>query len=67
MTWRRPAAPDPGQPEVDGAGLGRLTHVDQPREVWLTEAGHFTPWLADNLDVWAPKQSNLLPAAVAPM
>jgi hypothetical protein len=45
--------PDLGQPEVDSAGLGRLTHVAQPREVWLTEAGHFTPWLADNLDVLA--------------
>src|SRR5215471_21796363 len=25
--------------------LGRLERVD-PRTAWLTEAGHFTPWLA---------------------
>ncbi|MCW2713099.1 MAG: hypothetical protein JWN88_146, partial [Frankiales bacterium] len=53
MTLGSVPAPEPGQPEVDSAGLGRLTHVAQPREVWLTEAGHFTPWLADNLDVLA--------------
>ncbi len=30
--------------------LGQLTGVD-PRDVWGSEAGHFTPWLAqeDNL------------------
>jgi hypothetical protein len=30
--------------------LGRLTRVE-PRDVWGSEAGHFTPWLAqeDNL------------------
>ncbi len=53
MTLGSVPAPEPGQPEVDSAGLGRLTHVAQPREVWLTESGHFTPWLADNLDVLA--------------
>lgn len=53
MTLDPLLAPDSGQPDVDSAGLGRLTHVAQPREVWLTEAGHFTPWLADNLDVLA--------------
>lgn len=53
MTLGPLPTPEPGQPEIDSAGLGRLTHVAQPREVWLTEAGHFTPWLADNLDVLA--------------
>lgn len=39
--------------ELDGKGLGRLRRVADPREVWETEAGDFTPWLADNLDVLA--------------
>ncbi len=43
--------PDPDP--LDGAGLGRLRHVAQAREVWPSEAGHFTPWLAANLDVLA--------------
>ncbi len=38
---------------LDGAGLGRLRHVAQAREVWPSEAGHLTPWLAANLDVLA--------------
>jgi len=29
-------------------GLGKLQHLD-PRKLWVTEAGHFTPWLAQNL------------------
>jgi hypothetical protein len=28
--------------------LGKLEHLDA-RKLWLTEAGHFTPWLAQNL------------------
>lgn len=31
------------------SNLGRLEKVD-PRNVWEREDGHFTPWLADNLD-----------------
>ncbi len=38
---------------LDSAGLGRLSRVAQARDVWPTEAAHFTPWLADNLDVLA--------------
>ncbi len=38
---------------LDGAGLGRLRRVAEPREIWPTEAGAFTPWLAANLDVLA--------------
>lgn len=34
-------------------GLGRLRRVADPRDVWPSEAGSFTPWLADNLDVLA--------------
>lgn len=37
--------------DLDGKGLGRLRRVADPREVWSSEAGDFTPWLADNLDV----------------
>jgi hypothetical protein len=45
----------PNQPDqaLDGAGLGRLRRVAQPRDVWPTEAADFTPWLAANLDVLA--------------
>lgn len=53
MTVQPPPAPQAAQPPLDSAGLGCLTHVAQARDVWLTEAGHFTPWLADNLDVLA--------------
>jgi len=31
------------------AQLGQLSRVD-PREVWKSESGDFTPWLAENLD-----------------
>jgi hypothetical protein len=31
------------------AELGRLSRID-PHEVWKSEAGDFTPWLAENLD-----------------
>lgn len=30
--------------------LGKLQHLD-PRKLWVTEAGHFTPWLAQNLSL----------------
>jgi hypothetical protein len=39
--------------ELDSMGLGRLRRVADPRDVWASEAGHFTPWLAENLDVLA--------------
>lgn len=39
--------------ELDGKGLGRLRRVAEPRMIWSSEAGDFTPWLADNLDVLA--------------
>lgn len=39
--------------ELDSKGLGRLRHVANPRDVWTSESGDFTPWLADNLDVLA--------------
>jgi len=39
--------------ELDNKGLGRLRHVTDPREVWLSESGDFTPWLAENIDVLA--------------
>jgi Domain of unknown function (DUF4268) len=39
--------------ELDSKGLGRLRRVANPRDVWLSESGDFTPWLADNLDVLA--------------
>ena len=32
--------------------LGSLKKVDV-RHIWQTEAQHFTPWLAQNLDIWA--------------
>lgn len=38
---------------LDSKGLGRLQRVADPREVWTLEAGDFTPWLAENLDVLA--------------
>ncbi len=39
--------------DLDSYGLGRLQRVSDPREVWPLEAGDFTPWLAENLDVLA--------------
>jgi hypothetical protein len=37
--------------ELDNKGLGRLRRVANARDVWTSEAGDFTPWLAENLDV----------------
>ena len=39
--------------ELDSKGLGRLRRVANARDVWTSEAGDFTSWLADNLDVLA--------------
>src|SRR3954447_926067 len=39
--------------ELDSKGLGRLRRVADARNVWTSEAGDFTPWLAENLDVLA--------------
>ncbi|BEP15047.1 DUF4268 domain-containing protein [Acidothermaceae bacterium B102] len=39
--------------DLDSKGLGRLQHVANARDVWTSEAGDFTPWLAENLDVLA--------------
>ncbi len=39
--------------ELDSKGLGRLRRVANARDVWTSESGDFTPWLADNLDVLA--------------
>jgi hypothetical protein len=39
--------------ELDTKGLGRLLRVADPRDVWKSESGEFTPWLAENLDVLA--------------
>ena len=39
--------------DLDSKGLGRLRRVADPRGVWAMEAGDFTPWLAENLDVLA--------------
>lgn len=39
--------------DLDSKGLGRLQRVADPRQVWAMEAGDFTPWLAENLDVLA--------------
>jgi hypothetical protein len=45
--------PHTGTMEVDSKGLGRLRRVADPRTVWMSEAGDFTPWLAENIDVLA--------------
>jgi len=37
--------------ELDSKGLGRLQYVADPRTIWQSESEHFTPWLAENLDV----------------
>ena len=39
--------------DLDSKDLGRLRRVTDPRAVWITEAGDFTPWLAENIDVLA--------------
>ncbi len=39
--------------DLDSNGLGRLRRVANARDVWSSESGDFTPWLADNLDVLA--------------
>jgi len=38
---------------LDSKNLGRLRRVANPRSVWSSEAGDFTPWLAENIDVLA--------------
>ena len=39
--------------ELDSKNLGRLRRVANPRDVWVSESGDFTPWLAQNIDVLA--------------
>ena len=39
--------------ELDSKGLGRLRRVANVRDVWTSEAGDFSAWLAENLDVLA--------------
>ena len=39
--------------ELDSKDLGRLRRVANPRDVWVSESGDFTPWLAENIDVLA--------------
>lgn len=39
--------------ELDSKGLGRLRRVANARDVWTSEAGDFTPWLAELIDVLA--------------
>ena len=39
--------------ELDSKNLGRLHRVANPRDIWKSEAGEFTPWLAENIDVLA--------------
>src|SRR4051812_9031531 len=39
--------------DLDRKGLGRLRRVANARDVWTSEGGEFTPWLAENLDVLA--------------
>ena len=39
--------------ELDSKNLGRLRRVADPRKVWVSESGDFTPWLAENIDVLA--------------
>jgi hypothetical protein len=48
--------------DVDSRGLGRLQRVADPRQVWAMEAGDFTPWLAENLDVLADELGLVLTA-----
>ena len=49
--------------DLDSKGLGRLRRVSDPREVWALEAGDFTPWLAENLDVLADELGIVLTGA----
>lgn len=37
--------------DLDSKNLGRLRRVADPRAVWISEAGDFTPWLAEYIDV----------------
>ncbi|MGW5148212.1 DUF4268 domain-containing protein [Rhodococcus koreensis] len=37
--------------ELDSKNLGRLHRIVDTRSVWTSEAGDFTPWLAENIDV----------------
>jgi hypothetical protein len=39
--------------DLDSKGLSRLRRVANPRDVWTSESGDFTPWLAENIDVLA--------------
>jgi RecB family endonuclease NucS len=39
--------------ELDSKNLARLRRVANPRDVWMSESGDFTPWLAENIDVLA--------------
>jgi hypothetical protein len=41
------AEPDPYA--LDSSGLGRTCRVEEWRDVWPKEAGHFTPWLYKNI------------------
>ena len=38
---------------LDNKNLGRLVHIADPRTIWTSESGDFTPWLAQNIDVLA--------------
>lgn len=38
---------------LDSKNLARLHRVADPRTVWASEAGDFTPWLAENIDALA--------------
>lgn len=55
--------------KLDSKGLGRLRRVASARDVWTSEAGDFTPWLAENLDVLADElgMSLTLVAAEVPV
>ena len=37
--------------DLDSKNLSRLRRVADPHDVWESEAGDFTPWLAENIDV----------------
>jgi RecB family endonuclease NucS len=39
--------------DLDSKNLGGLKRVADPRAVWVSESGDFTPWLAENIDVLA--------------
>ncbi|MFL0579462.1 DUF4268 domain-containing protein [Dietzia sp. 179-F 9C3 NHS] len=36
---------------LDSSNLGRVQRIRDIRDVWPTESGAFTPWLAENIDV----------------